>query len=149
MAARVEPFWKRKALAQLTAGEWESLCDGCGLCCLHKLEDEEDGGVYYTRIACRLLDLETCRCRDYADRQVRVPDCIQLTAADAGQFDWLPPTCAYRLLAAGRDLPPWHPLVCDDPQAVHAAGISRIGQLLAEESVPEEDWESFLIFRAG
>lgn len=149
MAAKVEPFWKRKTLDQLDAGEWESLCDGCGLCCLQKLEDEEDGGVYYTRIACRLLDLETCRCRDYANRRQSVPDCIQLTAAQAGEFQWLPPTCAYRLLAEGKDLPLWHPLVCGDPQAVHRERISQAGRMLSETSVAEDDWEDYLIFRAG
>ena len=96
MAAKVEPFWKRKTLAELDSAEWESLCDGCGLCCLQKLEDEEDGAVYYTRIACRLLDLKTCQCSDYPNRRASVPDCIQLNAQDAAQFKWLPPTCAYR-----------------------------------------------------
>ncbi|MDV7210874.1 YcgN family cysteine cluster protein [Azotobacter beijerinckii] len=149
MAAKVEPFWKRKTLDRLDSAEWESLCDGCGLCCLQKLEDEEDGGVYYTRIACRLLDLETCRCRDYANRRRSVPDCIQLTPAQAGAFQWLPPTCAYRLVAEGQDLPLWHPLVCDDPQAVHRERISQAGRMLSETTVSEDDWEDYLIFRAG
>lgn len=149
MAAKVEPFWKRKSLAQLDAEEWESLCDGCGLCCLQKLEDEDDGAVYYTRIACRLLDLQTCRCTDYARRRDSVPDCIQLTAADAGSFKWLPATCAYRLLAEGQDLPLWHPLVCGDPEAVHRERISQAGRMLSESAVADEDWESHLIFRAG
>ncbi|MBB3104978.1 YcgN family cysteine cluster protein [Azomonas macrocytogenes] len=149
MAAKVEPFWKRKSLDQLDQQEWESLCDGCGLCCLQKLEDDEDGSVYYTRIACRLLDLNTCRCRDYVNRQASVPDCIQLTAAEAGQFAWLPATCAYRLLAAGEDLPLWHHLICHDPDAVHGERISQAGRMLAEDAVPDEDWESYLIFRAG
>lgn len=149
MAAKVEPFWKRKPLAQLDQDEWESLCDGCGLCCLQKLEDEEDGAIYYTRVACRLLDLTSCRCRDYPNRRLSVPDCVQLTAADAGRFTWLPPTCAYRLLAEGKELPLWHPLVCGDPQAVHAERISQAGRMLSEEAVAEEDWESYLIFRAG
>ncbi|KAF1854344.1 hypothetical protein Lal_00045021 [Lupinus albus] len=109
MAAKVEPFWKRKTLAQLDQEEWESLCDGCGLCCLQKLEDEDDGAVYYTRIACKLLDLKTCRCTNYPKRRDFVPDCIQLTPAQADEFRWLPPTCGYRLVAEGKDLPPWHP----------------------------------------
>ena len=149
MAARVEPFWKRKTLAQLDQAEWESLCDGCGLCCLHKLEDDEDGSVYYTRVACRLLDLQSCRCTDYANRRQHVPDCVQLTPDLAGRLNWLPPTCAYRLLAEGKDLLPWHPLISGDPQSVHDARISQSGRMLAEAAVPEDDWEDHLIFRAG
>ncbi len=149
MAAKVEPFWKRKTLAQLDQEEWESLCDGCGLCCLQKLEDEDDGSVYYTRIACKLLDRDTCRCTDYPNRRAQVPDCIQLTAAQADEFKWLPPTCAYRLIAEGKDLLPWHPLVCGDPDAVHAARVSYAGRMLCESQVKEDDWEDYLIFRAG
>ncbi|WP_263139157.1 YcgN family cysteine cluster protein [Pseudomonas sp. RIT-PI-AD] len=149
MAAKVEPFWKRKTLAQLDLEEWESLCDGCGLCCLQKLEDEEDGAVYYTRVACKLLDLNTCRCSDYPNRQRSVPDCIQLTPAQADEFQWLPPTCGYRLVSEQKDLPPWHPLVCGDSQGVHKAGISQAGRMLSENAVAEDDWEDYMIFRAG
>ena len=149
MAAKVEPFWKRKSLAQLDAEEWESLCDGCGLCCLQKLEDEDDGSVYYTRIACKLLDRDSCRCSDYANRRAQVPDCIQLDAAQAEQFKGLPPTCADRLVAAGSDLPPCHHLVCGDRNAVHEQRISQAGRMLSENQVAEEDWEDHLIFRAG
>jgi uncharacterized cysteine cluster protein YcgN (CxxCxxCC family) len=149
MAAITQPFWKRKTLDQLDAQEWESLCDGCGLCCLQKLEDEDDGAVYYTRIACKLLDLKTCQCSRYAERTRFVPDCIQLTPAQADQFAWLPPTCGYRLVAEGKDLPEWHPLICDDPEAVHKAGISQSGRMLSETQVAEDDWEDYLIFRAG
>lgn len=149
MAAKVQPFWQRKTLAALDAEEWESLCDGCGLCCLQKLEDEDDGAVYYTRIACRLLDLDTCRCRDYPNRRASVPDCIQLTAADAERFSWLPATCAYRLVSEGKDLPLWHHLVCGDTDAVHRERISQAGRMLAEDAVPEDEWEAHLIFRAG
>ena len=149
MADKVRPFWKRKTLAELDQEEWESLCDGCGLCCLQKLEDEDDGSVYYTRIACKLLDLKTCRCTDYANRRRHVPDCIQLTPARTDEFQWLPPTCAYRLVAEGKDLLPWHPLVCSDPDAVHHAGISMSGKMLSETAVADEDWEKHLIFRAG
>ncbi|WP_288462629.1 YcgN family cysteine cluster protein, partial [uncultured Pseudomonas sp.] len=112
-------------------------------------EDEDDGAVYYTRIACKLLDLKTCQCSRYAERTRFVPDCIQLTPAQADQFAWLPPTCGYRLVAEGNDLPEWHPLICDDPEAVHKAGISQSGRMLSETQVAEDDWEDYLIFRAG
>ncbi|WP_185268120.1 YcgN family cysteine cluster protein [Halopseudomonas xiamenensis] len=148
MAQIVSAFWKRKTLEQMDRQEWESLCDGCGLCCLQKLEDEDDASaIYYTRVACKLLDLNTCRCSDYANRRRHVPDCVQLTPAMAEEFAWLPPTCAYRLVAEGEDLPPWHHLVCGDPQAVHKVGISQAGRMLAEDSVANEDWEEHIIFR--
>lgn len=148
MAQRVREFWKRKTLAEMDQQEWESLCDGCGLCCLQKLEDEDDpDAIYYTRIACKLLDRNTCRCSDYSNRRQHVPDCIQLTPADAASFSWLPPSCGYRLVAEGEDLPPWHHLVCGDRQAVHRAGISQAGRMLAEKDVSEDDWEEHIIFR--
>ena len=124
-------------------------CNGCGLCCLQKLEDEDDGSVYYTRIACKLLDLNSCRCTDYPNRREFVPDCIQLTPDQADQFRWLPPTCGYRLVAEGKDLPSWHHLVCGDTQAVHQQRISQSGRMLSETSVAEDDWEDYLIFRSG
>ncbi|SDH41530.1 hypothetical protein SAMN05216588_104297 [Pseudomonas flavescens] len=149
MAVPIARFWQHKTLEQLDVQEWESLCDGCGLCCLQKLEDEDDGAVYYTRIACKLLDLDTCRCSDYPNRKSFVPDCIQLTPAQADQFQWLPPTCGYRLVSEGKDLPLWHHLVCGDPDAVHRERISQAGRMLSENSVAEDDWEEHLIFRAG
>ena len=148
MAQRVTEFWKRKTLDQMDQQEWESLCDGCGLCCLQKLEDEDDArSIYYTRVACKLLDLKTCRCSDYPNRRKQVPDCVPLTPATAEEFAWLPPTCGYRLVAEGEDLPPWHHLICGDPQAVHKSGISQAGRMLAEGSVAEDDWEEHIIFR--
>ena len=118
------PFWKTKTLAEMTDGEWESLCDGCGRCCLVKLEDEDTAKIYFTDVGCRLLDAQSCRCRDYENRSARVHDCVRLTAKNLGELNWLPPTCAYRLLANGGDLYWWHPLVSGDPETVHAANIS-------------------------
>jgi uncharacterized cysteine cluster protein YcgN (CxxCxxCC family) len=128
-----EPFWKRKSLSEMTDEEWESLCDGCGKCCLAKLEDEDTGEICWTSIGCRLFDGENCRCKDYENRFSLVPDCVRLTPENAGKISWLPKTCAYRLLANGRDLPDWHPLVTGDPDSVHGAGISVKGCITASE----------------
>jgi hypothetical protein len=125
-------FWKTKTLWQMTEQEWESLCDGCGKCCLHKLEDPDGVSTHYTNIACRLLDDKTCQCGDYPNRKDYVPDCIKLTADDVGRFYWLPKTCAYRLLAEHRDLPEWHPLISGDPDSVHKAGESVKGRTIPE-----------------
>jgi uncharacterized protein len=122
------PFWKTKSLAEMTGAEWESLCDGCGKCCLEKLEDRGSGEVSYTNVACRLLDVGTCRCSRYAERRRFVPNCEQLDAENVRRFDWLPSSCAYRLLAAGRDLPWWHHLVSGDPALVHRVGASVRGR---------------------
>jgi hypothetical protein len=139
-------FWRRFPLESLPRDEWEALCDGCGKCCLIKLEDEDDGAVRYTSIACRLLDLGTCRCGNYALRRQLVPGCVTLgpdTLEEA--LDWMPGTCAYRLVAEGRDLPDWHPLISGDPESVHAAGVSLRGRMIPEYEVPEEDWEDHII----
>jgi hypothetical protein len=136
------PFWKRKGLAEMTGAEWESLCDGCGRCCLSKLEDEDSGEIYFTDIGCRLLDGETCRCHDYPNRTARVDDCVQLTPETVATINWLPPSCGYRLIKEGRDLYWWHPLVSGDPDTVHAAGVSVRGRLFAlEDDVGDEDYE--------
>jgi uncharacterized cysteine cluster protein YcgN (CxxCxxCC family) len=125
-------FWQTKRLEQMTAAEWESLCDGCGRCCLHKLRDDDTGALSFTNVACRLLNLESCRCSRYAVRHRYVPDCVSLTPATVREIDWLPPSCAYRRLAEGKDLAWWHPLVSGDPETVHAAGISARGRAINE-----------------
>jgi uncharacterized protein len=128
------PFWKTKRLDQMTAEEWESLCDGCGRCCLHKLRDIDTHALAFTNVACRLLDLGTCRCRDYGHRLRRVPDCVQLSPSALAEIDWLPPSCAYRRLAEGKDLAWWHPLVSGDPDTVHRAGVSVRGRVVGERA---------------
>jgi uncharacterized cysteine cluster protein YcgN (CxxCxxCC family) len=138
------PFWQRKKLNELTRAEWESLCDGCGRCCLKKLQDDATGEVAYTDVACKLLDRERCRCRRYARRHALVPDCVALEV-DAHAFDWLPTTCAYRKLAAGEPLDWWHPLVSGDPSTVHSAGISVRGRAIAERDVAGGEIEARVI----
>ncbi len=126
-----KPFWKTKTLTEMTIPEWESLCDGCGRCCLHKLR--YDGGeLAFTNVACRLLDLGTCQCSKYETRRDHVPDCVTLTPADLADIDWLPPSCAYRRLKEGKGLAWWHPLVSGDPGTVHTAGISVSGRAVDE-----------------
>jgi uncharacterized protein len=136
-----EPFWKAKTLDEMSPAEWESLCDGCGKCCLAKLEDEDTGDIYFTSVGCRLFDAGSCRCTDYAHRLERVADCVRLTPQNVRTIPWLPSTCAYRLVVEGRDLQWWHPLVSGDKQTVHDAGISVRGRVTANESelaVPED-----------
>jgi len=135
----IYPFWKTKTLAELSREEWEQLCDGCGRCCLNKLEDEDTGEFLYTRAACRLLDLATCRCTDYSNRSSRVPDCVTLTAGNVGSLGWLPATCAYRLVDEGKPLAWWHPLVSGRPDTVDEAGISVRGEAYSEEGISVDD----------
>jgi hypothetical protein len=121
----IEPgFWKTKTLAEMNPREWESLCDGCGKCCVFTLEDVDTGQIYRTDVACKLFDTASCRCRDYANRKKIVKDCVKLTAKNVDKLDWLPPTCAYRLIGEGKELFWWHPLVSGDPDSVHRAGAS-------------------------
>lgn len=125
------PFWE-KPLRELSRPEWESLCDGCGKCCLHKMEDETTGAIYPTNVTCKLLDRHSCRCSNYRERKAFVPDCVRLTAELAGKLSWLPSTCAYRLRSEGKPLPDWHHLVSGDPEAVHRAGMSVRGWTISE-----------------
>lgn len=137
------PFWKRKTLHQMSGEEWESLCDGCGRCCLNKLEHEDTGEILYTDVACRLLNLDTCRCSSYLDRQRFVPDCRRLTPQNVGVIPWLPTTCAYRLIAEGKDLAWWHPLVSGMRETVEAAGISVRGRIVSERDT--DDLENHVV----
>ena len=134
-----KPFWETKRLEQMTAQEWESLCDGCGLCCLVRYEDEETGEVVPTRVACKLFDDQRCTCRDYANRKQYVPDCIKLTPWNIEALEWMPKSCAYRRLHEGRGLAAWHPLITGDPESVHEAGISIRGQTISEDALDHPD----------
>jgi uncharacterized protein len=135
-----EQYWKTKTLEEMSPEEWEKLCDGCGRCCLVKLEDEDTGAIAYTDVGCTLLDGQTCGCRNYPARQEIVPECVRLTPDVVRSLSWLPATCAYRLVAQGRDLPDWHPLQSGDPGSVHKAGISVQGRVAAsEDDVPMDD----------
>src|SRR5262249_39213640 len=134
------PFWRRKSLAQMTDSEWESLCDGCGRCCLVKLEDADDSSrTYFTDVGCRLLDSSSCRCRDYSDRTAKVKDCVRLTPRNINRIVWLPPSCAYRLLAEGRYLVWCPPRVSGDPEPGPRAGISVRGRVGASEDEVKDD----------
>jgi uncharacterized protein len=140
------PFWRAKTLEQMSETEWESLCDGCGRCCLVKLEDDDSGEIHFTDIGCKLLDAKTCRCTDYKRRRRRVRDCVKLTPEGVRSLTWLPKTCAYRLLAEGRDLFWWHPLVSGSPETVHAAGVSVRGRVSAnEDDMPAELWPERIV----
>ena len=139
-------FWEKKPLEKLSEAEWEALCDGCGKCCLNKLEDEDSGEVALTRVACRLLDDQTCRCAHYENRHQFIPECIVLRPDNLDTHAyWMPQTCAYRLLWQGKPLPGWHPLISGDPNSVHSAGVSVQGMTVSEFDTPEEDWEDYII----
>ena len=138
------PFW-RKPLAELTAEQWEALCDGCGKCCLVKLRCADTDRIYFTDVACKLLDAESCRCGNYPARKRLVPDCVVLDKDTVDGLDWLPQSCAYRRRVEGRDLAWWHPLVSGDPETVHRAGISARNRIVSERDVPDEDLEDRLV----
>ena len=141
----VQVFWQAKKLTEMTHEEFEAICDGCGKCCLHKLEDEDTGDVYYTKVACKLLNHESCRCMSYQDRQQQVPGCVVMSPATVKDVWWLPDTCAYKLLDQGLPLFDWHPLISGDPDSVHKAGMSVSGLVVHEDSVNEEDLEDYVV----
>jgi uncharacterized cysteine cluster protein YcgN (CxxCxxCC family) len=133
------PFWETKTLAQMTPQEWESLCDGCGLCCLVRFEDEDTGEIIPTRVHCKLFDNQLCRCTDYENRKVHVPDCIKLTPGNIDDLAWMPLSCAYRRLNESKPLPRWHPLITGDPESVHRAGVSVRGKTISEAALEHPD----------
>lgn len=141
----VQVFWHAKTLADMTTVEFESLCDGCGKCCLHKLENEDNGDVFYTKVACRFLDHDNCKCQTYNNRQQEVAECVVLTPETVKETYWLPETCAYRLVDEGIPLFDWHPLVSGDPDSVHKAGMSVAGQVVHENTVDLNDIEDYVV----
>ncbi|MCF7965353.1 MAG: YcgN family cysteine cluster protein [Methylobacter tundripaludum] len=136
-------FWKTKKLSEMTTEEWESLCDNCGKCCLHKLEDEDTGDIYFTSVVCNLIDLDTCRCTRYAERTQLVPECLDLKQHDFAEYNWLPATCAYRLLSDGEELPDWHPLLSKSADSVQDAGVSISSYAMKESEI--DDMEDHII----
>ena len=138
-------WWHHKTLAELSRTEWEALCDGCAKCCLHKLEDEDDGEVFYTGVRCRYLNEKSCRCTDYPNRSVLVPNCISLEPGNVRDLDWLPSTCAYRLRAHSERLPDWHPLVSGNADSVHQAGISIRGRSISDEFVHPDGYDEHIV----
>ena len=138
-------FWEEKSLAEMTRDEWESLCDGCARCCMHKLEDEDTGEVFYTDVVCQYLEQSSCRCQEYQQRNILVPNCVWLKPEDVEAFHWLPNTCAYRLVAEGQPLAPWHPLISGSRSSVLEAGIAVTHRCISETRVAEEDFEDRII----
>ncbi len=147
MAGTTEPFWKTKSLTEMSRSEWESLCDGCAQCCLIKLEGDDGEGIFQTDVACRLLDLESCRCTRYQDRSRLVPNCVTLHPGNVSQLPWMPKTCAYRLLSEGKELFDWHPLISGDPESVHAAGASVRDAVISETEVAADELEDHIIYK--
>ncbi|MFK7997593.1 MAG: YcgN family cysteine cluster protein [Granulosicoccus sp.] len=140
-----QPFWETKTLEEMDDAEWESLCDGCGRCCMNKLEDEDTGDIVFTRVACKLLDTQTCRCSDYDNRFKHVPDCLTVKPLDTQKLTWLPETCAYRLLSEGRALEKWHPLLSGTKDSVLEADISMAHLCISETYVPVGDFFSHIV----
>jgi uncharacterized cysteine cluster protein YcgN (CxxCxxCC family) len=144
-----KPFWETKRLSKMSPAEWDSLCDGCGQCCLNKIEDEDSGRIFLTRLACSLLDLGSCRCKDYENRFARMPDCLSVDLKAVRRLRWLPESCAYRRIDEGRGLAWWHPLVSGDPDTVHQAGVSVRGWARSEKGVREDQMARYIIGEAG
>lgn len=140
-----KPFWETKRLREMSREEWEALCDRCGQCCMIKVEDEDTSDIHLTRLACKLLDVGSCQCSDYANRHASVPDCVVIGLKNVRKLKWLPQSCAYRRVAEGRGLAWWHPLVSGDPETVHQAGVSVRGWARSEEGVSEDDIERYII----
>ncbi len=138
-------FWKTKSLSEMNTAEWESLCDGCALCCLVKLEDEDTGEVHYTDVVCKYLDNRSCQCTDYQNRHTNVPACVGLKPEHLDAFEWLPQSCSYRLLAEGKELPAWHHLVTGSKNSIHLAGRSVKDQTVSEEAVHPDALEDHII----
>ncbi len=145
MVTEARAFWNTKKLREMNTAEWEALCDGCGRCCLHKLEDIDTGLFYYTNVACRLLDTHSCRCSNYTERKRIVADCLRLSQSGEEQFAWLPASCAYRRLHDGQPLSWWHPLVSGNSETVHLAGISVRGRVVDEQQVSHERFEEYIV----
>jgi uncharacterized cysteine cluster protein YcgN (CxxCxxCC family) len=139
------PFWETRKLTEMTRSEWESLCDGCAKCCVHKLEDEDTGLVHYTSVVCRYLDQNKCRCTVYDKRRKLVPTCWELQPADLDQLHWMPSTCAYRLLHEGKGLPIWHPLITGSRRSMISRGHTVTGKVISEDHVREEDWQDHIV----
>jgi len=139
------PFWKIKPLSEMTREEWESLCDGCAQCCIIKFEDEDTGRIYHTNVVCELLDIYHCTCTCYAERSTLVPTCLTLNPELVNELSWMPPTCAYRLLAEGKDLPDWHPLVSGDKNSVHRSGNSVHAKVVSARDIDEEDLPDYVV----
>ena len=139
------PFWKRKTLEEMNRKEWESLCDGCAKCCLVKLEDEDTLAIEYTNVACRLLDCTSCQCSDYKNRKKHVPDCVKLSPKVIEEVSWMPPSCAYRLISEGKDLPDWHPLVSGETESVVEAGMSVRGRVVSEVEIDFDDICDYIV----
>jgi len=139
------PFWEQKSLTEMSRTEWESLCDGCGKCCLHKLEDEDTGEIFYTRVVCQYFDEDACRCTVYRNRSKKVPDCVVLTPDNLDDLHWMPGTCAYRLLHEGRPLPVWHPLLSGNRDAIIATDNTITGKVISEEFVHEDGLEEHIV----